>query len=142
MTPPPEKLSSKRFALEKEASTCVRQSASQFLSYGLIGVANTAIHAIVFLSLVSSGLAQSAGNLIAFAVAVTFSFFANAKFTFKQQPTLSKFFKMTGVMAVLSWFSGLAGDELQCPPVITFIAWSVGSYIAGFIISRFFVFSK
>ena len=119
-----------------------RPSASQFLTYGFIGIANTAIHAVVFFSLVNIGLPQSAGNLAAFAAAVTFSFFANAKFTFRQQPTLPKFFKMTAVMSVLSWLSGRAGDALFWHPVSTFIVWSAVSYVAGFLLSRFFVFAK
>ncbi len=118
------------------------QVSHQFLVYGLIGIVNTAVHAVVFFSLVALGAAQSVGNLIAFSVAVMVSFFANARFTFKQRPTVAKFLKMTVVMALLSLASGAAGDALAVHPVITFIVYCAVSYVAGFLLSRFFVFAS
>lgn len=47
----------------------------EFLRYGLVGIANTLVHAAVFFVLVNLGQAQSISNLAAFFVAVTFSFF-------------------------------------------------------------------
>ena len=114
----------------------------EFVRYGLVGVVNTAVHAAVFFSLVALGAAQSVGNLVAFLVAVTVSFFANARFTFKQRPTVAKFFKMTAVMALLSFASGAAGDALAVHPGVTFIVYCAVSYVAGFLLSRFFVFAS
>ncbi|MCW2484130.1 GtrA family protein, partial [Candidatus Symbiopectobacterium sp. NZEC135] len=55
-----------------------------FTKYVSIGIINTVIHWAVFGALVYlAAYDQSVGNLIAFLVAVTFSFFANAKFTFQ-----------------------------------------------------------
>ena len=118
------------------------RSLFQFFCYGLVGLVNTAVHAAVFFSLVALGAAQSVGNLVAFLVAVTVSFFANARFTFKQRPTVAKFFKMTAVMALLSFASGAAGDVLAVHPVVTFIVYCAVSYVAGFLLSRFFVFAS
>lgn len=114
----------------------------EFLRYGLVGIANTLVHAAVFFVLVNLGQAQSISNLAAFFVAVTFSFFMNAKFTFRQRPTLTKFLKMTLVMSFLSFGSGWLGDYLTINPIITFLVYCALSYILGFLLFRFFVFSK
>lgn len=87
------------------------------------------------------GLTQSVGNLAAFFAAVTVSFFANARFTFKQRPTLEKFLKMSAVMALLSFACGAAGDSFAIHPVLTFIVYCAVSYVLGFLLSRYFVFA-
>ena len=112
------------------------------MRYGVVGILNTALHAAVFFSLVAVGFAQAIGNFLAFLVAVTFSFFANAKFTFSQRPSLTKFLKMSVVMAALSFFCGFVGDALSATPVITFVVYCAVSYVLGFLLTRFFVFSK
>ena len=120
----------------------LRQGFNQFLRYGIVGVLNTALHAAVFFSLVAVGFTQAIGNFLAFLIAVTFSFFANARFTFAQRPSLAKFLKMSGVMAVLSILCGIVGDELVVNPILTFVAYCAISYVLGFLLTRFFVFSK
>ena len=116
---------------------------SQFLTYGVVGLANTAIHALVFFVLVVEfASTQAFANLIAFFVAVTASFFLNAHFTFRQKPTLGKFLRMVLVMALLSFASGYAGDILSLNPLVTFVAWCAISYVAGFLLSRYFVFKS
>ncbi|EBU6655699.1 translocase, partial [Salmonella enterica subsp. enterica serovar Typhimurium] len=56
-----------------------------FARYFSVGVINTLLHWVVFAALVYlASTTQATANLIAFIVAVTFSFFANAKFTFKK----------------------------------------------------------
>lgn len=87
------------------------------------------------------GLAQSLSNLAAFFAAVIVSFFANARFTFKQCPTTAKFLKMSAVMALLSFACGTAGDSLAIHPVLTFIVYCAVSYVLGFLLSRYFVFA-
>lgn len=98
----------------------------EFLRYGLVGIANTLVHAAVFFVLVNLGQAQSISNLAAF----------------RQRPTLTKFLKMTLVMSFLSFGSGWLGDYLTINPIITFLVYCALSYILGFLLSRFFVFSK
>ena len=63
----------------------------EFASYVLIGLFNTLIHGVVFLAL-HTGLVlnQAYSNLCAFAVAVTFSFYANARYTFNAQRSWSR----------------------------------------------------
>lgn len=126
---------------EEYGSSVLRARFSEFLRYGVVGIANTAVHAVVFFSLVSLlTFSQALGNCIAFFVAVTVSFFLNAHFTFRQRPTLSKFVRMTTVMALLSYASGRVGDVLSLNPVVTFLIWCAVSYVAGFLLTRYFVF--
>lgn len=115
---------------------------SQFLRYGLVGFANTALHGIVFALLVTGGIEQSYSNFSAFLAAVTFSFFVNAHFTFKKQPTLSKFLKMSSMMAVLSYVGGWLGDLFELHYLVTFILWCLFSFIAGFVFSKWVVFNQ
>lgn len=115
---------------------------TQFLQYGLVGIANTVLHGIVFALLVTSGIEQSYSNFCAFLAAVTFSFFVNARFTFKKQPTLQKFFKMSSMMAALSYAGGWLGDVFQLHYLVTFVLWSLFSFIVGFVFSKLVVFNQ
>lgn len=45
-------------------------------------------------------------------------------------------------MSFLSFGSGWLGDYLTINPIITFLVYCALSYILGFLLSRFFVFSK
>lgn len=119
-----------------------KQYLIQFVRYGLIGVLNTALHGVIFFALTAVGFAQAIGNFLAFLVAVTFSFFANARFTFSQRPSLVKFLKMSAVMAIVSFLCGLIGDTCTINPILTFVVYCAVSYILGFLLSRFFVFAK
>ncbi|MGL9735400.1 MAG: GtrA family protein [Symbiopectobacterium sp.] len=63
-----------------------------FSQYVSVGVLNTGIHWSCFAALFSLiGLNQSLSNFVAFCVAVTFSFIANAKCTFKANVTTSRY---------------------------------------------------
>lgn len=139
--PPGESSPIKTRVSEEYGSSVLRTRFSEFLRYGVVGIANTAVHAAVFFSLVSLlTFSQALGNCIAFFVAVTVSFFLNAHFTFRQRPTLSKFVRMTTVMALLSYASGRVGDVLSLNPVVTFLICCAVSYVAGFLLTRYFVF--
>ena len=114
----------------------------EVLLYGLIGLANTAIHFCVLWAIYLCGGSQAIGNLCGFLIAVLFSFLMNSKFTFKKKPTVKKFLKMVAVMSGLSYGSGLAGDLLSIHPIITFVGYSAISYVVGFILTKKFVFSE
>ncbi|MGK5721441.1 GtrA family protein [Proteus mirabilis] len=73
-----------------------------FARYFSVGVINTLLHWVVFgifVYLVTT--TQATANLIAFIIAVTFSFFANAKFTFKKKATGRRYIAFTVFMGVL-----------------------------------------
>lgn len=72
--------------------------AQLFAKYMTIGVLNTLINWCVFVICVKNGQSHSLSNSIAFSVAVTFSFFANAKWTFSAEATTIRY-----MMYVFLW---------------------------------------
>lgn len=109
------------------------------LSYAVIGILNTGIHFFVFWTL-SHFEPQGLSNLIAFTVAVSFSFFANSVFTFKKELKFSSFCKMYLLMGALAYGSGVVGDVINIYPLVTFVCYCGVSYIVGFFVSKYFVF--
>ena len=87
-----------------------------FAKYTSIGVINTLIHWVVFaVCICAFHTGQALGNFAGFVVAVSFSFFANARFTFKSSTT-------------------------TLVPIVTLILFSAISLVCGFIYSKFIVF--
>lgn len=112
-----------------------------FSRYVSVGVLNTAIHWVCFgvmLSLI--GMNQAISNLVAFCVAVTFSFFVNAKWTFKSKATTGRYVAFVIFMGAMAALTGYIADRLHAPALITMIAFSGFSLVAGFIYSKFIVF--
>ncbi|ERH62318.1 translocase [Pantoea dispersa EGD-AAK13] len=113
-----------------------------FARYTSVGVVNTAIHWAVFGALLASGAKQSWANLAAFCVAVTFSFFANAKWTFNAEATTARYFLYIFFMGGMAVTIGWTADHLHINPIVTLIFFSALSLICGFVYSKFFVFRK
>jgi putative flippase GtrA len=111
----------------------------QGLKYGLIGIFNTLIHFCVFLA-ACNFFNQSISNLLAFSVAVCFSYVMNATFTFKKRLTIKEFLKMYVVMGVLAFISGYSGDYYNYSPIVTFVGYCIFSYVVGFLLTRYWVF--
>jgi putative flippase GtrA len=111
-----------------------------FSRYISVGVINTALHWVCFGVLFHLfGASQALSNVIAFCIAVTFSFFANAKWTFKSKATSGRYI----AFVFYGCYGGLTGyiaDEIGAPPVVTLMAFSGFSLVAGFIYSKFIVF--
>lgn len=112
-----------------------------FARYFSVGVINTLLHWVVFAALVYlAGTTQATANLIAFIVAVTFSFFANAKFTFKKKATGSRYVAFVAFMGALSYLTGFIADKVNAAPIITLVVFSAISLVLGFLYSKLFVF--
>lgn len=112
-----------------------------FSRYFSVGVLNTAIHWLCFTALFSLiGMNQAISNLVAFCVAVTFSFFVNAKWTFKSKATTGRYVAFVIFMGIMAALTGYIADRLHAPALITLIAFSGFSLVAGFIYSKFIVF--
>lgn len=112
-----------------------------FSRYVSVGVINTALHWVCFgLLFHFFGTSQAVSNVIAFCFAVTFSFFANAKWTFKSKATSARYMSFVTFMGVMAGLTGYVADEIGAPPVVTLIAFSGFSLVAGFIYSKFIVF--
>lgn len=111
-----------------------------FSRYATIGVLNTALHWMAFGVLVAAGLSQGPANLLAFLGAVTFSFFANARFTFRENASGPRYLLFVAFMGAMAFGAGLFSDRFGLHPIATLIGFSAFSLIAGFLFSRFVVF--
>ncbi|EPD1612861.1 TPA: GtrA family protein, partial [Escherichia coli] len=83
---------------------------------------------------------QALANFAGFVVAVSFSFFANARFTFKASTTTMRYMLYVGFMGTLSATVGWAADRCSLPPIVTLVTFSAISLVCGFVYSKFIVF--
>ncbi|KAB8307382.1 GtrA family protein [Erwinia endophytica] len=113
-----------------------------FTMYTSVGMFNTAIHWLIFAAMLYAGSSQSTANLAAFCVAVTFSFFANAKWTFSAKATTIRYAMYVFFMGAMAAGVGNIADYAHINPVITLISFSAISLVAGFIYSNFIVFRE
>ncbi|MGX7400602.1 GtrA family protein [Enterobacter sp. ESY66] len=112
-----------------------------FARYTSIGVINTLIHWVVFaMCIYALHTGQALANFAGFVVAVSFSFFANARFTFNASTTTMRYMLYVGFMGALSAAVGWAADIADLPPIVTLIAFSAISLVCGFFYSKFIVF--
>lgn len=112
-----------------------------FSRYVSVGVLNTALHWLCFGVLLHFfDTTQAVANVIAFCIAVSFSFFANAKWTFKARATTARYIAFVAFMGVMAGLTGYVADVIAASPVVTLIAFSGFSLIAGFLYSKFIVF--
>ena len=115
----------------------------QFASYVVIGLINTLIHGVVFLTFhIGMGISQAYSNLCAFSVAVSFSFYANAHYTFNAKKTWSRYVRFVCLMGLLSFGVGYAGDVYLFPPLITWTVFSAISLVCGFLYSKRVIFRE
>jgi len=112
-----------------------------FARYTSIGVINTLIHWAVFaVCIYAFHTSQALANFAGFVVAVSFSFFANARFTFKARTTTMRYMIYVGFMGTLSAVVGWEADKVSLAPIATLILFSAISLVCGFIYSKFIVF--
>ncbi|EOU3311669.1 GtrA family protein [Cronobacter sakazakii] len=114
-----------------------------FTKYASVGVLNTLIHWVVFAAcFYALGTSQVLANFSGFVVAVSFSFFANARFTFNSSTTTTRYMLYVCFMGSLSAAVGWAADKCSLPPVVTLVVFSVISLVCGFIYSKHIVFRE
>lgn len=112
-----------------------------FIKYTSVGVVNTAIHWAVFaLCIYVFHSHQALANFLGFSLAVSFSFYANARFTFKKTTTTRRYLLYVGFMGLLSILTGFGADKCGLPPLVTLVAFSAISLVCGFIYSKLIVF--
>lgn len=113
-----------------------------FYRYFSVGLVNTAIHWGVFgLCIYALKTNQATANLFGFVIAVTFSFFANARYTFKKKATSKGYLLFIGFMGLLAAGMGFLADAAHIPGIITLILFSGTSLVLGFLYSKFIVFN-
>jgi len=113
-----------------------------FARYVSVGALNTAIHWVVFSALYASHFSQSIANLVAFCIAVTFSFYANAKWTFKAEATTTRYLLFVLFMGMMALAVGWGADRLHILPIFTLVFFSAISLICGFIYSKLVIFRE
>ncbi|MCS4496267.1 GtrA family protein [Pantoea sp. B623] len=114
-----------------------------FTRYFSVGILNTAIHWMVFLVAYNFFYtSQALANFIAFCVAVTFSFFVNAKWTFDSEATTIRYMMYVFIMGAMASTIGWMGDTMNLKPVITIILFSGVSLVCGFLFSKLFIFKE
>lgn len=116
---------------------------STFKRYTTVGVINTLLHWVVFLLLHwGLGVSQSIANLAAFSLAVTFSYLANARYTFQKKASILRYLSFVLAIGILSYLTGLLADSLGAHPLLTLITFSALSLVLGYLYSAFCVFRK
>ncbi|ORM50655.1 translocase [Pantoea conspicua] len=113
-----------------------------FTRYMTIGVLNTLIHWCTFAICIKNGQTQSLSNFIAFCVAVTFSFFANAKWTFSAQATTLRYMMYVLFMGMVAMLVGSYADRMRINPIATLVVFSAISLVCGFLYSKYIIFRE
>jgi len=111
-----------------------------FSKYFSVGIINTAIHWAVFLLLLKEGNDQALSNFAAFCIAVTFSFFVNAKWTFNSEATAIRYVLYVFFMGTIASLTGWLADNASLQPMFTLIIFSAISLTSGFLYSKLFIF--
>lgn len=111
-----------------------------FTKYFAVGILNTVVHWSIFYVSLLLGSSQALSNVFGFIVAVTFSFFMNARFTFNAKATRVRYCIFVGFMGALAYLVGFAADKINLSSIITLISFSGISLFLGFLYSRFVVF--
>lgn len=112
-----------------------------FAKYTSVGVLNTLIHWVVFaVCIYGLHTNQALANFSGFVMAVSFGFYANAKFTFNASTNTLRYMLYVGFMGTLSAAVGWAADACGLPPLVTLVTFSAISLVCGFIYSKYIVF--
>jgi len=115
---------------------------SLFKKYFNVGIINTALHWLTFYIVYRLCGEQSISNLTGFLLSVSFSYFANAKYTFESRVKISKYILYVAFMGIMSYLFGYVSSLLHLHAIITLILFSGFSLIAGFVFSKIVVFKK
>lgn len=113
-----------------------------FARYISVGAVNTLIHWVVFAALFTEGQTQSFSNFAAFCAAVTFSFFANEKWTINSEAATISYLVYLFIMGGIASAVGLCSDRSSLSPVITLVIFSSISLLCGFSYYNFISFKK
>jgi putative flippase GtrA len=122
----------------KEVYTMVR--------YGLVGMINTGVTALIFFILKLLGFKYLLYTLIGYSIGITISFFLNRHFTFKKRNESMKrqaikFFGVTvSLMLLTMLLQYLLIDLIHVPELIGVITGMVFYTVMGYILNRNLVF--
>lgn len=120
----------------------IKMLSSRFVRFVTVGIVNTAIHWCVFFIVFSLFSSQAVSNVVGFLCAVTFSFFANARFTFQGRVSLPKYLVYVAGMGAISFVIGWYGDRAQNWPIVTLVLSSATGLCLGYFVARFVLLEK
>ncbi|MMZ59237.1 hypothetical protein D1872_212630 [compost metagenome] len=92
--------------------------------------------------MLTNGADQAFSNFVAFCIAVTVSFFANAKWTFNANVTTIRYIIYVFFMGAMASLIGWLADEFNVKPILTLVVFSTISLVCGFIYSKHIVFKE
>ncbi|WP_085580149.1 MULTISPECIES: GtrA family protein [unclassified Pseudomonas] len=106
-----------------------------------IGAVATLIHWQVFFVLLTAiQLSQAQGNVAAYGVAASFSFYMNVLYTFELNTSLTAYLLFIAVMGGVSYGVGLVADERDLPGLVTAVAFTLLNLLLGYGFFRFVLF--
>ncbi|QII39209.1 GtrA family protein [Rouxiella badensis] len=112
-----------------------------FSRYASVGIINTAIHwGSFYLITHTARTDQALANLGAFCISVTFSFFANARWTFSSETTSLRYILYVMFMGSMAVFVGWLADQYELSFIFTLIVFSGVSLLFGFTYSKYIIF--
>jgi putative flippase GtrA len=118
----------------------------QFLSFCLVGIANTLLgYSIIFSSMYWLGLAPVKSNILGYAIVLIFSFLLNKYYVFKRKERIPGQFRLFLISFALSYLSNLAALKLA---LLLFYPYAsqvfAGAVYTGssFVLYKYLVFEK
>jgi putative flippase GtrA len=120
---------------------------AQLVSFGVVGLLATAVHAIVFVLCVEvARLSPLAANFAAFAVAVSVSYVGNYRWTFAARASVGSFarFLITSLigLAINTTAVWVVSDLLRVSYLYALLAILFVAPVAVFLLSRYWAFRK
>lgn len=113
------------------------------IRYLTVGLGNTIIHWLAFLMVTYlTSYGQAISNLVAFFVAINFSYFLNSYYTFNVKVSSFKYVIFVIFMGSVSLVIGYLSDYLRLQPIFTLVSFSFVSLICGFLFSKYIVFKR
>ncbi|MBX9336421.1 GtrA family protein [Serratia sp. IR-2025] len=113
-----------------------------FIRYASVGLVNTLVHWAVFAVMFTNGAQQVFSNFVAFCIAVTVSFFANARWTFNANATTIRYMMYVFFMGAMASIIGWLADCFNIKPILTLVVFSAISLVCGFIYSKYIIFKE
>ena len=115
----------------------------QFLTYNVVGIANTLVGFTIVFGLMFIGVSPIVSNAIGYATGAVLSYYLNSRYTFNtakpQRKQALKFFAVLGVAYLVNLFTLQILLNFLNPYMAQFVSAIVYTLVA-FILAKFFVF--
>lgn len=127
-----------------DRETIVREL-SRIVRFGLVGLANTAVHLIVFFALVAVGVPYLLASILGSATAIAVAYFLNHRLVFRAdqhtRQLVVQFFIVQGIGGLINAVAlAIAVEQLHWSPVVAQIAVLIPVVATTFTFNRLVVF--